>query len=184
MPRLSASLEELERLGLTFETGIGKTGIVATILGDQPDNGRQIGLRADMDALPIQELSEHNHTSEVPGRMHACGHDGHTTLLLGVARYLAEHRNFAGTIHLIFQPAEEGLGGGRAMVEEGLFERFPMQAIYALHNWPSLPAGQVAVRSGAIMAATDRLDIRVRGKGGDGASILTYRQILCVWRAP
>lgn len=160
--------EELERLGLTFETGIGKTGIVATVTGDQPDNGRQIGLRADMDALPIQELSEHNHTSEVPGRMHACGHDGHTTLLLGVARYLAEHRDFAGTIHLVFQPAEEGLGGGRAMVEEGLFERFPMQAIYALHNWPSLPAGQVAVRSGAIMAATDRLDIRVRGKGGHG----------------
>ncbi|TFH85110.1 amidohydrolase [Billgrantia azerbaijanica] len=160
--------EELERLGLPFETGIGKTGIVATVTGERPDNGRRIGLRADMDALPIQERSEHDHASEVPGRMHACGHDGHTTLLLGVARYLAEHRDFAGTLYLVFQPAEEGLGGGRAMVEAGLFERFPMEAIYALHNWPSLPAGQVAVRPGAIMAATDRLDIRVRGKGGHG----------------
>lgn len=159
---------ELERLGLPFEAGIGKTGIVATVTGKRPDNGRHIGLRADMDALPIQELNEHGYTSAVPGRMHACGHDGHTTLLLGVARYLAEHRDFAGTLHLVFQPAEEGLGGGRAMVEEGLFERFPMQAIYALHNWPSLPAGQVAIRPGAIMAATDRLDIRVRGKGGHG----------------
>lgn len=159
---------ELERLGLPFEAGIGKTGIVATVTGKRPDNGRHIGLRADMDALPIQELNEHSYTSAVPGRMHACGHDGHTTLLLGVARYLAEHRDFAGTLHLVFQPAEEGLGGGRAMVEEGLFERFPMQAIYALHNWPSLPAGQVAIRPGAIMAATDRLDIRVRGKGGHG----------------
>ena len=161
-------IEELERLGLTFESGIGKTGIVATVTGDYPDNGRRIGLRADMDALPIQELNEHDHASEISGRMHACGHDGHTTLLLGVARYLAEHRNFAGTLYLIFQPAEEGLGGGRVMVEEGLFERFPMQAVYALHNWPALPAGQVAIRTGAIMAATDRLDICVRGKGGHG----------------
>ena len=160
--------EELERLGLTFESGIGKTGIVATVTGDYPDNGRRIGLRADMDALPIQELNELGHASGVPGRMHACGHDGHTTLLLGVARYLAEHRNFAGTLQLIFQPAEEGLGGGRVMIEEGLFERFPMQAVYALHNLPSLPAGQVAIRTGAMMAATDRLDIRVSGKGGHG----------------
>lgn len=159
---------ELERLNLPFETGIGKTGIVATVTGSQPDNGRRIGLRADMDALPIQELNQHDYTSESPGRMHACGHDGHTTMLLGVARYLAEHRDFAGTLYLIFQPAEEGLGGGREMVKDGLFERFPMQAIYALHNWPTLPIGQVAIRTGAIMAATDRLDITVRGKGGHG----------------
>ncbi|WP_447529391.1 M20 aminoacylase family protein [Vreelandella sp. TE19] len=160
--------EELKRLDLPFETGIGKTGIVATVTGNQLDNGRRIGLRADMDALPIKELNQHDYISESPGRMHACGHDGHTTMLLGAARYLAQHRDFAGTLYLVFQPAEEGLGGGRAMVEDGLFERFPMQAIYALHNWPTLEAGQVAVRTGAIMAATDRLDIVVRGKGGHG----------------
>ncbi|PRY63505.1 hippurate hydrolase [Vreelandella songnenensis] len=160
--------KELERLGLPFETGIGKTGIVATVTGSQPDNGHRIGLRADMDALPIKELNQHDYVSESSGRMHACGHDGHTTMLLGAARYLAEHRDFAGTLYLVFQPAEEGLGGGREMVEDGLFERFPMQAIYALHNWPTLPVGQVAVRTGPIMAATDRLDITVRGKGGHG----------------
>lgn len=159
---------ELERLELPFETGIGQTGIVATVHGQNADNGRRIGLRADMDALPIQELSDHDHASQAPGRMHACGHDGHTTMLLGVARYLAAHRDFAGTLYLIFQPAEEGLGGGRAMVEDGLFTRFPMDEIYALHNWPAMPAGQVAVRPGPIMAATDRLDITVRGKGGHG----------------
>ncbi|MCS2608094.1 M20 aminoacylase family protein [Halomonas dongshanensis] len=159
---------ELKRLNLPFETGIGQTGIVATVVGCLPDNGRRIGLRADMDALPINELNQSEYVSLIPGRMHACGHDGHTTMLLGVARYLAEHRDFAGTIFLVFQPAEEGLGGGQEMVEDGLFKRFPMQAIYALHNWPTLPAGQVAIRSGAIMAATDRLDIIVRGKGGHG----------------
>ncbi|MBZ9559686.1 MULTISPECIES: M20 aminoacylase family protein [unclassified Modicisalibacter] len=159
---------ELTRLNIPFESGIGGTGIVATVTGQLPDNGRRIGLRADMDALPIQELGEHQHASTNPGVMHACGHDGHTTMLLGVATYLAAHREFAGTLYLVFQPAEEGLGGGRAMVEDGLFERFPMDAIYALHNWPALPAGRVAVRSGAIMAATDRLDITVRGKGGHG----------------
>ncbi|QFT85210.1 putative hydrolase YxeP [Halomonas sp. THAF12] len=159
---------ELTRLDLPFEAGIGGTGIVVTVKGHRADNGRRVGLRADMDALPIQELNEHDHASECPGVMHACGHDGHTTMLLGVAAYLAEHRDFAGTLYLVFQPAEEGLGGGRAMVEEGLFERYPMDAIYGLHNWPALPAGQVAVRSGPIMAATDRLDIVVRGKGGHG----------------
>ncbi|MDR5901624.1 amidohydrolase [Halomonas icarae] len=160
--------DELTRLGLPFEAGIGGTGIVATVKGKREDNGRRVGLRADMDALPIQELGEHDHVSSTPGVMHACGHDGHTTMLLGVARYLAEHRDFAGTLYLVFQPAEEGLGGGRAMVEAGLFERFPMDAIFALHNWPALPQGQVAVRPGPIMAATDKINIRVKGKGGHG----------------
>lgn len=118
--------DELERLDIPFDHGLGGTGVVATIKGLGPDNGRRIGLRADMDALPIQEASEHDHVSEVPGVMHACGHDGHTTMLIGAARYLARHREFSGTIYLVFQPAEEGLGGGRAMVEEGLFEHFPM----------------------------------------------------------
>ncbi|KFF48570.1 peptidase M20 [Gammaproteobacteria bacterium MFB021] len=160
--------EELTRLEIPFVSGIGQTGIVATLTGQRPDNGRRVGLRADMDALPIHELSTHAYVSQRPGVMHACGHDGHTTMLLGVAAYLAEWRDFAGTVYLVFQPAEEGLGGGLAMVEDGLFERFPMDAIYALHNWPTLPAGQVAIRSGAIMAATDRLDISVRGHGGHG----------------
>lgn len=160
--------DELTRLGLPFEAGIGGTGIVATVTGQREGSGRRVGLRADMDALPIQELGEHDHVSSAPGVMHACGHDGHTTMLLGVARYLAEHRDFAGTLYLVFQPAEEGLGGGRAMVEAGLFERFPMDAIFALHNWPALPQGRVAVRPGPIMAATDRLDLRVKGKGGHG----------------
>jgi len=159
---------ELTRLGLPFESAIGGTGIVASVEGHHPDNGRRVGLRADMDALPIQELNESAHASTNAGVMHACGHDGHTTMLLGVARYLAEHRDFSGTLYLVFQPAEEGLGGGKAMVEDGLFERFPMDAIFALHNWPALAQGQVAIRPGPIMAATDRLDIRVKGKGGHG----------------
>lgn len=159
---------ELEKLGLPYETGIGKTGIVATVTGRKADNGRRIGLRADMDALPMHELNQCEHASQVPGCMHACGHDGHTSMLLGVAAYLAEHRDFAGVLYLIFQPAEEGLGGGRAMVEEGLFDRYPMDAVYALHNWPALPFGKVAVRSGPIMAAADRLLITVRGQGGHG----------------
>lgn len=161
-------VQELQKLGIPYETGMGKTGIVATVTGSRADNGRRVGLRADMDALPIHELNACEHASEIPGCMHACGHDGHTTMLLGVAAYLAEHRDFAGVIYLVFQPAEEGLGGGKAMVEDGLFERYPMDAIYALHNWPALPFGQVAVRNGAIMAAADRLLITVRGKGGHG----------------
>ncbi|MBY5985701.1 amidohydrolase [Halomonas sp. DP5Y7-2] len=160
--------EELERLDIPYEQGLGGTGVVATIKGLAADNGRRIGLRADMDALPIQEASDHAHASEVPGIMHACGHDGHTTMLIGAARYLARHRDFSGIVYLVFQPAEEGLGGGREMVKDGLFERYPMDAIYGLHNWPALPRGQVAIRPGPIMAATDRLDICVRGKGGHG----------------
>lgn len=169
--RTAALVEgELQRLNLPYVKGIGVTGIVATVTGQKPDNGRRIGLRADMDALPIHEVTQHDHSSEIEGCMHACGHDGHTTLLLGVARYLAAHRDFAGTIYLIFQPAEEGLGGAHAMVEDGLFERFPMDEIYGLHNWPYLPAGTIAVTNGPIMAATDRFDIRIQGVGGHGGA--------------
>lgn len=169
--RTAARVEaELKKLNLPCVKGLGGTGIVATVVGAQADNGRRIGLRADMDALPIHELNDHDHCSEVDGCMHACGHDGHTTMLLGAARYLASHRDFAGTIYLVFQPAEEGLGGAHAMVKDGLFERFPMDEIYGLHNWPYMPEGSVAVTDGAIMAATDRFDIRIQGVGGHGGA--------------
>jgi hippurate hydrolase len=122
-----------------------------------------------MDCLPMHETGEVPHKSKSAGRMHACGHDGHTTMLLGAARYLAQTRNFDGTVHLIFQPAEEGGGGGRVMVEEGLFKKFPVDAVYALHNWPGLPVGKIAVRPGPMMAATDEINIKVRGRGGHAA---------------
>jgi hippurate hydrolase len=122
-----------------------------------------------MDCLPIEEANTFEHRSRNPGRMHACGHDGHTTMLLGAARYLAETRNFAGTAYLVFQPAEEGGGGGEMMVREGLFERFPAAEVYALHNWPGLPVGKIAVRPGPMMAAADRITIDIEGKGGHGA---------------
>jgi len=149
--------------------GLAKTGVVGVIRGKKHGSGRAIGLRADMDCLPMHETSEVPHKSKVAGRMHACGHDGHTTMLLGAARYLAETRNFDGTAVLIFQPAEEGGGGGRVMVEEGLFEKFPADAVYALHNWPLLEPGKIAVRPGAMMAATDEIQLTLRGKGGHGA---------------
>jgi hippurate hydrolase len=122
-----------------------------------------------MDCLPVEEINGFAHKSQHPGRMHACGHDGHTTMLLGAARYLAETRNFAGTAYVIFQPAEEGGAGGQVMVREGLFSRFPANEVYALHNWPGLPPGQMAVRAGPVMAATDEIVITVRGRGGHGA---------------
>jgi hippurate hydrolase len=143
--------------------GIGRTGIVGVIHGGQ--GGRRIGLRADMDALPLQEQTGLPHASRVPGRMHACGHDGHTAMLLGAARYLAETRNFAGTVYLIFQPAEEGGGGGRAMIEDGLFERFPAEQVFGLHNWPSIPLGSFAICSGPAMAASDEFTIELVGTG-------------------
>jgi len=155
--------------GIEVHRGIARTGLVGVVKGRQSASGRAVGLRADMDCLPMHENGNPPYKSEHPGRMHACGHDGHTTMLLGAGRYLAETRNFDGTAYLIFQPAEEGGGGGRVMVEEGLFERFPADAVYALHNWPLLPPGKMGVRPGPITAATDEIQITVRGKGGHGA---------------
>jgi amidohydrolase len=161
--------ERLATWGIEVHQGLAKTGVVGVIAGKRNASGRAVGLRADMDCLPMHERNTFPHKSQNEGRMHACGHDGHTTMLLGAARYLAETRNFDGTAYVIFQPAEEGGGGGQVMVKEGLFERFPANEIYALHNWPGLPAGQMAVRPGAVMAATDEVQITVRGRGGHGA---------------
>jgi hippurate hydrolase len=149
-------------------TGIGRTGVVGVIRG-QVDSDKAVGLRADMDALPLQEETGLPWASRNPGRMHACGHDGHTTMLLGAAKYLAETRNFAGTVHVIFQPAEENLGGGRAMVEEGLFQRFPMQRVFGMHNWPGAPEGEFRWREGPVMAAVANLDVTITGTGAHGA---------------
>ena len=161
--------DKLAAWGIEVHRGLAKTGVVAVIPGKRKGSGRAIGLRADMDCLPMHERNTFAHKSQNEGRMHACGHDGHTTMLLGAARYLAETRNFDGTAYLIFQPAEEGGGGGEVMVKEGLFERFPANEVYALHNWPGLPPGKMAVRAGAVMAATDEVQITIRGKGGHGA---------------
>ena len=160
--------DKLAEWGIEVHRGLAKTGVVGVIKGKKVSD-RAIGLRADMDCLPMHETAAVPHRSTAPGRMHACGHDGHTTMLLGAARYLAQTRNFEGTVNLIFQPAEEGGGGGRVMVEEGLFERFPCEAVYALHNWPGLPPGKIAVRPGAMLAATDELRLRIRGHGGHAA---------------
>ncbi len=159
---------KLAEFGIAVHRGLAGTGVVGTLEGNAPGD-RSIALRADMDALPMPELNDFAHASQNPGRMHACGHDGHTTMLLGAARYLAETRNFAGKVHFIFQPAEEGGAGGQRMVEEGLFEQFPAEEVYGLHNMPGLPAGVFAGRVGPMMAAADRLDIIVRGKGGHAA---------------
>ncbi|HBG99090.1 MAG TPA: amidohydrolase [Rhodobacteraceae bacterium] len=150
-------------------TGIGRTGVVGVIRGRTDRSGRVIGLRADMDALPIVEATGAAHASTVPGRMHACGHDGHTAMLLGAARYLAETRNFDGTAVVIFQPAEEGGGGGREMVDDGLMERFAIDEVYGMHNMPGLPVGQFAIRPGPFFAAADEFAITVTGKGGHAA---------------
>jgi hippurate hydrolase len=143
--------------------GLARTGVVATLRAGTAN--RAIGLRADMDALPLQELNAFDHRSQYAGRMHACGHDGHTAMLLGAARWLAEQRNFDGTVHFIFQPAEESEGGAKVMVEEGLFEQFPMEAVYGLHNWPGIPVGQMAVFPGPVMAGTCAFEITVLGHG-------------------
>ena len=150
-------------------TGIAGTGVVGVIHGSGGATGRAIGLRADMDALPIQEATGLPHASTTPGKMHACGHDGHTAMLMGAAKYLAETRNFAGTVHVIFQPAEEGGGGGDVMVREGLFERFPMERVFGLHNWPNAPAGTFLWREGPVMAAVANLEVTITGKGAHGA---------------
>src|SRR5687768_10020236 len=150
-------------------TGIGRTGVVGVIRGRKDAPGEVIGLRADMDALPIEEATGLPYKSTVPGKMHACGHDGHSAMLLGAAKYLADTRNFAGTAVVIFQPAEEGGGGGRAMVQDGLMERFGIEEVFGMHNYPGLPLGEFAIRRGPMMAAADRLSIDIEGMGGHAA---------------
>jgi amidohydrolase len=162
--------EELKLYGVDeIHTGIGKTGVVAIINGTKNSSGRSIGLRADMDALPMPEDNSFAWKSAKPGLMHACGHDGHTTMLLGAARYLAKSREFNGSAVLIFQPGEEGYAGARAMVQDGLFERFPVESVYAMHNWPQMPVGKIGLNPGPMMAAADRIEIKVTGRGGHGA---------------
>ena len=160
--------EKLASFGIEVHRGLAGTGVVGTLKGKK-DGGRSIGLRADLDALHMPEHNEFAHRSTNAGRMHACGHDGHTTMLLGAAKYLAETRNFEGTVHFIFQPAEENEGGGKRMVEEGLFDKFPVESVYGLHNWPGLPVGQFAVRPGPMMAAYNIFELTVVGKGSHGA---------------
>ncbi|MFO1192095.1 MAG: M20 aminoacylase family protein [Rhodoferax sp.] len=150
-------------------TGIGRTGVVAVVRGRQTDSGRMLGLRADMDALPMAEHNDFAWKSTTSGLMHGCGHDGHTAMLVGAARYLAETRHFNGTAVLIFQPGEEGYAGARAMIQDGLFERFPVDAVYGMHNWPAMRPGTVGINPGPMMAAADRITITVTGRGGHGA---------------
>jgi hippurate hydrolase len=161
--------ERLRQWGLEVTEGIATTGVVATLKGKRPGQ-RAIGLRADLDALNIHETPGRDHGSTVPGKMHACGHDGHTAMLLGAARYLVEHPDFGGTVNFIFQPAEEGLGGGRVMVEEGLFERFPVDAVYGMHNMPGVPVGEFRTRTGPFLAASDTWVVTFRGTGGHGGA--------------
>lgn len=160
--------EHLKSMGLEITTGLGKTGVVGLLKGNRP--GRTIGLRADMDALPIHEQTNLPYASKTPGVMHACGHDAHTTMLLGAARYLSETRDFAGTAVFIFQPAEEGLGGARRMIADGLFDKFPCDEIYGLHNWPHGNPGQINIKPGKAMAGADFFDITVTAKGCHAAA--------------
>jgi hippurate hydrolase len=187
--RTAASVaEKLKSFGCDdVVTGLGRTGVVGVIRGSKAvaGPGKVIGLRADMDALPIEEATSVPYKSTVPGKMHACGHDGHTAMLLGAARYLAETRNFSGTAVVIFQPAEEGGAGGKAMINDGLMERFGIQEVYGMHNYPGLPVGQFAIRPGPIMAAADHLSIDIEGVGGHAArphltvdSVLVGAQII------
>ena len=159
--------EKLRSFGIDVVEGIAGTGVVGTL--QRGGGNRSIGLRADLDALPIVEANDFEHRSTQPGVMHACGHDGHTTMLLGAAAYLSASDTFSGTVHFIFQPAEENEGGARAMVEAGLFEQFPMEAVYGMHNIPGIPVGEFAVKPGPMMAAFDIFDITVRGRGGHAA---------------
>jgi amidohydrolase len=159
--------DKLTEWGIEVSRGIGKTGVVGSLrMGNDP---RSVGLRADMDALPILEGNTFDHRSVHDGKMHACGHDGHTTMLLGAARYLAETKNFEGCVHFIFQPAEEAIGGAKAMIADGLFDQFPCDSIFGMHNSPGLPAGQFAIRPGAMMAGGALFDLKISGKGAHGA---------------
>jgi hippurate hydrolase len=169
--RTAASVaDKLRAFGVDeVTTGIGRTGVVGVIKGRKSASGRVIGLRADMDALPITETTGKPYASQTPGQMHACGHDGHTAMLLGAARYLAETRNFDGTAVVIFQPAEEGGGGGKAMVEDGLMDRWRIQEVYGMHNMPALPPGAFAIRNGPLMASADWFTVTVTGRGGHAA---------------
>jgi hippurate hydrolase len=157
----------LTEWGIPIVRGLGVTGVIGIIKNGS--SGRAIGLRADMDALPVQELNSFSHASRHAGKMHACGHDGHTAMLLGAAHYLSKHRNFDGTVYLIFQPAEEGGGGARRMIEDGLFEQFPMDAVYGMHNWPGLPVGSFGVVAGPMMASSNEFRVVVKGKGAHAA---------------
>ena len=160
---------KLQAWGLDVVQGVGVTGVVGTLRGDRPGQ-RAIGLRADMDALNITEATGLPYTSTIPGKMHACGHDGHTAMLLGAAHTLAQHRDFAGTIHFIFQPAEEGLGGAMAMLDDGLLERFPVETLYGMHNWPGMQVGRFGTNTGAMLAAGDTWTVTLRGTGGHGGA--------------
>ncbi|MGE5866622.1 MAG: M20 aminoacylase family protein, partial [Rhizobacter sp.] len=159
----------LTEWGIPIHRGLATTGVVGIVRGTRGDSARAIGLRADMDALPITEQNTFAHASRHAGRMHACGHDGHTAMLLAAAKHFSKHRDFAGTVYLIFQPAEEGGGGAREMIKEGLFEQFPMEAIFGAHNWPGLQVGQVAVRHGPCFASSNEFRIVIRGKGSHAA---------------
>ncbi len=162
--------QKLTEWGIPIHRGLGKTGVVGIVKGrDGGASGRAIGLRADMDALPMQEFNTFAHASQHHGKMHACGHDGHTAMLLAAAQHFARYRNFDGTVYLIFQPAEEGGGGARVMIEDGLFEQFPMQAVFGMHNWPGMKMGQFAVSPGPVMASSNEFRITIHGKGGHAA---------------
>ncbi len=158
--------EKLTEFGIDIHRGLAKTGVVGKIVNGK---GPSIGLRADMDALPVEEKNTFKYRSKFPGKMHACGHDGHVSMLLGAAKYLATKKNFNGTVNLIFQPAEEGLGGADMMIKDGLFKKFPMESVYGLHNWPGMPAGHFGIGKGAMMAAADFFDLEIIGVGGHAA---------------
>ena len=163
-------VKKLADWGIPVHRGLGTTGVVGIVHGrDGGACGRGIGLRADMDALPMQEFNTFAHASQHAGKMHACGHDGHTAMLLAAAHHLADHRHFDGTVYLIFQPAEEGGGGAREMIQDGLFDLFPMEAVFGMHNWPGMPMGSFALSSGPVMASSNEFKITIRGKGGHAA---------------
>ena len=160
---------KLSEFNIEFKDGYANTGIVARVKGSQGESDKSIGLRADFDALPMPEKNEFEHKSTNEGMMHACGHDGHTSMLLGAAKYLSENNDFDGSVYFIFQPGEEGFAGGQKMIQDGMFDDFKIDEVYALHNWPELPIGSIGVNSGPMMAAVDEFDIVVKGRGGHAA---------------